>query len=276
MKYDIIISINVHNNLKYLLEQIKNINEFVPLKKRIILNCNDFMFEQMKSVVSEDVEVFPEPLNKKTFHGSLTHGIACNMSHALNNYQFDYFLVMASRDVFYRVLDDTSEIEKHIINENNIQVGHVDFGVPNFYKPGNYCKVKNVDHIPWQNSKYFPFNEHLDRVDIWWWPKFSQTQLYQYIEKNNMSFAHSMHEGVCYRYDGCEYIMDFFQENENIMHELFNFDGCVEEFALQSIASNYKGFYYIGNGCDTKSDPNYNDYNLPQLDPTKFTYKRER
>jgi hypothetical protein len=275
MKYDIIISINVHNNPEYLLKQIENINEFVPLKKRIILNCNDFMFDHMKNLSIPDVEIFPEPLNKKTFHGSLTHGVACNMSHALNTHEFDYFLVMSSRDVFYRVLDDTSQIEKHIVNEKNIQIGDVDFGVPNFYKSGHYCQVHG-DHVPWQNSKYLPFNKHLDRVNIWWWPKFSRTKLYQYIKNNNMSFAHSMHEGVCFRYDGCEYIMNFFQENEDIMYELFNFDGCVEEFALQSIASNFKGFYYIGNGCDTKSDDEYNDYNLEQLDPTKFTYKRKR
>ena len=117
MKYDIVISINVHENLEYLLEQIKNINKFVLLKKKIILNCNDFMLEHMKNISIPDVEVFPEPLNKKTFHGSLTHGIACNMSHALNNYEFDYFLVMSSRDVFYNVLGDTSQIENHIIDQ---------------------------------------------------------------------------------------------------------------------------------------------------------------
>lgn len=83
-----------------------------------------------------------------------------------------------------------------------------------------------------------------------------------------MSFAHSMHEGVCFASDTCESIISFFGDNQDIMNELFTFDGCVEEFALQSLASNYGGFYYIGNGCDTK--------NLDEVDPTKFTYKRER
>lgn len=262
MKYDIIISINVHNNLEYLLKQIENINDFVPLKKKIILNCNDFMFDQIKNVAIENVEVFPEPLNKKTFHGSLTHGIVCNMSYALNNYQFDYFLIMSSREFFYNILYNTSQIEDHIINEDKIQVGKVDFRLPNFYKCGNYCREYG-DHVSWQNS-----DSNSDLVNMWWWPKFSGTKLYNYIKKNNINFAHSMHEGLCFRYDGCQYIMDFFQKNENIMYDLFEYNACVEEFALQSIASNYDGFYYIGNGCDTKL--------LDEVDLTKFTYKRSR
>lgn len=262
MKYEMIISINVHDNVEYLLKQIENINEFVSLRKRIILNCNDFMFECVKNISIPDVEVFPEPLNKKTFHGSLTHGIVCNMSHAINNYEFDYFLVMSSREFFYRFLTDTSKIENHIINKNTCQVGSVDFRLPNFYREGNYCNTYG-DHVSWLGA-----TDNSDLVNMWWWPKFSGTKLYNYIKNNNMSFAHSMHEGMCFRHDGCEYILDFFQQNEDIMYDLFEYDACVEEFALQSIASNYKGFYYLGNGCDTKS--------LDEVDITKFTYKRSR
>ena len=43
-----------------------------------------------------------------------------------------------------------------------------------------------------------------------------------------MKFAHSMHEGLCFRKDGCDYIMNFFEANEDMMYELFDFDGCVE------------------------------------------------
>jgi hypothetical protein len=220
------------------------------------------MLSEMKDINLPDVEVYPESISKRSFHGSLTHGIACNMSYAINNYDFDYFLVMSSREFFYRSLNDTSEIENHIVNENTQQVGNVDFRLPNFYNAGKYCNVYG-DHISWEGA-----NDKSDLVNMWWWPKFSGTKLYEYIRNNSMNFAHSMHEGMCFTYDGCEYIMNFFEKNEDIMYELFDFDGCVEEFALQSIASNYKGFYYIGNGCDTKS--------IDELDPTKFTYKRKR
>ena len=270
MKYDIVISINVHEKPEYLMKQIKNINEYVSLKKKIILNCNDFMFEEMSDRNIPDVDVFPEPLNKKPFHGSLMHGIACNMSHALNNYNFDYFLVMSSREFFCKELTSTSQILKHIVDQRSAKSTDVDFGEPNFYPAGNYCKNRGNFHVEWFEHSKLPERVLLkgDAANMWWWPKFSCTKLYQYIEKNNMSFAHSMHEGVCFAYDTCESIISFFGDNQDIMNELFTFDGCVEEFALQSLASNYDGFYYIGNGCDTK--------NLDEVDPTKFTYKRER
>jgi len=258
MKCDLVVSINVHEKPEYLLNQIENINEYVFLSKKILLNCNEFMLEQMKD--SPDVDVFPESLNKKSFHGSLMHGIACNMSHALNNYDFEYFLVMSSREFFYRKLGNTSQLDGHLIDERSIKTENVDFRMPNFYPAGNYCKVKG-GHNDWLSASG-------DVVNLWWWPKFSSTKLYQYIEEHNLNFAHSMHEGMCFSRSTCESIINFFGDHQDIMNELFTFDGCVEEFALQSIASNYGGFYYIGNGCDTKS--------LDEVDPNKFTYKRSR
>jgi len=259
MKTDIIISINVHEKPEYLLNQIENINKYVKLNKKIILNCNDYMLKEMGARNIPDVEVFPEAITKRPFHGSLMHGIACNMSHAVNNYNFDYFIVLSSREFFYRDLTDISQIEECNVVK---QTGDVDFRYPNLYVSGNYCEVPG-DHANWLGA-----TEDSDLVNMWWWPKFSRTELYQHIKKYNMKFAHSMHEGMCFRRDGCDYIMNFFETNEDIMYELFDFDGCVEEFALQSIAANHKGFYYLGNGCDTKS--------LEEVDPDKFTHKRTR
>ena len=260
MKCNLVVSINVHEKPEYLLNQIENINEYVSLKKKVLLNCNEFMLEQMKDRSIPDVDVFPESLSKRPFHGSLMHGIACNMSYALDNYNFDYFLVISSREFFYRKLENVSQINEHLIDERNIKTQNVDFRMPNFYPAGNYCKVRG-DHADWLGVRG-------DVVDLWWWPKFSNTKLYQYIENNNMSFAHSMHEGMCFSRDTCESIINFFGDHQDIMNELFTFDACVEEFALQSIASNYGGFYYLGNGCDTKS--------LDEVDPNKFTSKRLR
>ena len=132
MKYDIIISINVHEKPEYLLNQIKNIQEYVPLKKKIILNCNDYMLNEFKDRDIQDVEVYPKSLSKRTFHGSLTHGIVRNMSHAVNNYDFDYFLVMSSREFFYNNLNDVRKIEDNIINETTNQVGKVNYNIPLF------------------------------------------------------------------------------------------------------------------------------------------------
>ena len=128
MKSDLVISINVHEKPKYLLNQVENINEYVSLSKKILLNCNEFMLEQMSD--NPDVNVFPEPLSKRPFHGSLTHGIACNMSYALENYDFEYFLVLSSREFFYRKLESTSQILEHIVDERSIKTEDVDFRMP--------------------------------------------------------------------------------------------------------------------------------------------------
>jgi hypothetical protein len=48
-----------------------------------------------------------------------------------------------------------------------------------------------------------------------------------------------------------------------IKNDLFKFKGCVEEFAIQSIAINSnERFYYIGNGCckKEKSNPINNEF----------------
>jgi len=254
MKYDLVISINVHEKPEYLLTQIENIKQYVSLKTKVILNCNDFMLNELTQNPIENVDAHPVPISKRTFHGSLLQGIVCNMDYALNNYDFDYFLVMSSREFFYRNLTSTSQIEEHLVDERMAPVrtgpppGRIEeFTVPNYYQVGDY-----------------------DRSD-WWWHVFKYTKLFSYIKENNLNYSHSMHEGMCYSKKVCEDMIDFFRNNIDIMSELFNFDGCVEEFALQTISVALhptKSYYYIGNGCDTKS--------LDQVDPTKFTYKRVR
>ena len=85
--------------------------------------------------------------------------------------------------VFYRDLTKISQIEKCLVIK---QTGDIDFRFPNLYESGNYCKVSG-DHADWLGA-----NEDSDLVSMWWWLKFSRTELYQYIKTYNMKFAHSM------------------------------------------------------------------------------------
>lgn len=228
MKYDILISVNVHENPEYLLSQIQNINEYVSLRKKIILNCNDFMIEQLKGKTLPDVDINPKPLSKQRYHGSLTCGIFRNMLYGLQNYYFDYFLVMSSREFFYRELKSIQQIEENI------------------------------------NDKIFKDYS----LNDWHWPIFKNTKLYQYLQKNNLYYSASAHEGMCYSRDSCQYIVDFLNKFSDISEDLFNFGWCVEEFAIQSICVNFSNYYYIGNGCETE--------NINNVDPKKFTHKRIR
>ena len=96
--YDCVISINVHEKPDFLKRQLDNIKENVSCKYAVVLNCNDFMFEECGKIeLPDNVYIHPEPLNKNTFHGSLMHGIYNNMVFSLHHFQFDFFIVASSR-----------------------------------------------------------------------------------------------------------------------------------------------------------------------------------
>lgn len=107
--YDFVISINVHENPAFLNAQIENIKNNVKYKYIIILSCNNLMYHEC--ITSEDVIKNPEIIEKKRFHGSLTKGIYSNMMHALNHFQFKWFIILSSKNIFYKQLHE-SMLEK--------------------------------------------------------------------------------------------------------------------------------------------------------------------
>lgn len=222
---DIIVSINVHENPEFLFRQIENIKKHILFSNEILLNCNFFMAETLKNVENENFRLNPLSLEKRRYHGSLTKGIFSNIEYALENYNFKYFLVMSSREFFYNKLSDYSQI---INNKNNE-------------------KYKN----------YFDME--------WHWPIFRNTKLFQYFKENDLFYSCSAHEGMCFDVESCKHIVKFLNNHRDIKIDLFDFEYCVEEFALPSICCNFNGFYYVGNGVYEKS--------LDQLDKNKLTYK---
>ena len=89
MIYKIIISINVHENVNFLFKQLNNIEEYVKIPYAVILNCNNYMYENLKdnNEINKMNNIFlnEKYFNKKRFHGSLTKGICYNMEYALKN-----------------------------------------------------------------------------------------------------------------------------------------------------------------------------------------------
>jgi hypothetical protein len=70
-------------------------------------------------------------------------------------------------------------------------------------------------------------------------------------------------------------MIQFLENHPDIKENLFSFYGCVEEFALQTIAWNirnlhhtYVGYIYIGKGVQTFTEP--------PNDPHAFVYKIAR
>ena len=210
--YDCIISINIHEKYSFLLKQLENIKQNVNMSYAIILNCNDIMFKECnKHKLPDNVYINNIILNKKRFHGSLTNGIYNNMIYALEKFKFKFFIVASSRNMFIKMtLDDLYKVTK---NENKI------YG---------------------DNHSYTE----------WHWPMFLNTLLSKYYISKQQKLYSSAHEGLMLTHNACVKIVFFLENNLEIKNNLFNFNHCVEEFALQTISMNTGGlFYYIGNGC---------------------------
>lgn len=228
-RYDIAISINVHHKPMFLLEQLSNIKKYVKLSHVVILNCNHKMgIELQQFDLGPDVVVNPEYIDKKRYHGSLLQGIVSNMKLALQNYIFDYFVIMSLRCRFYREINHSFNVD--VLSEVVNQRKHYDYD-----------------------------------LSSWHWPKMARSLLYKECVTRNWSLCASAHEGVCFDYKSCEFLLSFLESNTRITTDLFNFNYCVEEFALQSICSNFSDFFDLGNGCKTKP--------LHQCSATRFIHK---
>jgi hypothetical protein len=164
--------------------------------------------------------VNPNFIEKKRFHGSLLNGIYLNIEYALKKINFNYFLILSSRNFFYNIID-----------ENKILL----FDSNNKKEEGSLINTLNRNE--------------------WHWGDFLETKLSKYVIKNNLLFSRSAHEGLTFDYISCKKIYEFLETNYEIKNELFNWHNCVEEFAFQTICINVTGYYYyIGNGCDTNNN----------------------
>lgn len=238
-QYDCVISINVHEKFPFLIKQLKNISENISCSHVVILNCNEYMLNECKAnELPPNVFYYEEPLHKARHHGSLAEGIYRNMNYAMQNFDFEYFIVASSRSLFDNNLSlaDLKRLEQNPV----AQKGH--------YDQANY--------------------------ESWYWPDFSNTLLYKHYKENNLALHSSAHEGLVFTKRACEKIMQFLESKPEIKIDTFNFGGSVEEFALQTIAVNEgETFYYIGTGCCSNERINHFG---PENSAFKFTYKVDR
>jgi len=241
--YDCIISINVHEKFDFLLKQIKNIQENVFCNYAIILNCNDYMFEECnknRNKLPNNVYIHDTILNKIPFHGSIAEGIYNNMVYAMNNFSFDFFIVGSSRNMF------TNEL-----------------------------KIEDLMYLVKKGKPYIDDNRSWEeKKNAWHWSKLSKTLLVDYYIDKKKDMYTSAHEGVVYTENGCRKIVDFLNENQEIRQDLFQFESVIEEFAFQTISmNNGENFYYIGDGCCKDGKVGEND---PENGIFKFMYKVKR
>jgi len=233
----IIISINVHEKVDFLLKQIEHINNFVEDNYIIILNCNLYMYEELNKIIFTDniknkIIINPNILEKRTYHGSLLKGIILNLEYAINNYYFNYFLILSSINLFY----------------NKLNKEKIDFIYENKLISGHHKETINLNE--------------------WHWHSFKLTKLFNNFEFDKLSS--SAHEGLCIDYNASQLLISFLNNNIETANDLYNHNHCVEEFAIQTIVVNlYKGYIYLGNGC-------YTQYNISNLSNELFLYKTIR
>jgi len=225
-KCKIIISLLVHEKPNELLDFIAHVKKFLKIPHRVLLHCNDFMFEELSQVNDDRFDINPDHFDKKRVHHSVIDGlleaIISNIDFSINNYDFDYFLIMSPTDFFYQVLEDESDITKNKMLSVK--------GPPSASNPG-LSKNYNLHSWMLKNCK--------------------NTKLYQLIKSNNFFYAASAAWGTVFLRESCVKIMNFFAENRDILDDLKSTNHCLEEFALQTICSGIFGdnFFNISNGA---------------------------
>ena len=236
IKVDIVISINVYHNVDFLKKQLLNIEKHVLSQFCVVLNCNESMYNELKNITLPNyVYINPHVINKKRFHGSLFHGIVSNMNYSVNNFEFKYFLILSARTFFYKTL---------ITNNLNTQL-----------------KVwNNIDEM--KNNRIKIFNK--DKWSYWpTTPAMLETKLIKYYLNLGYTPNKDAHEGMCFSNNVVSNILNFLSQNTEIRDELYNYEACVEEFALQTISYNEinlsnleYGYINIGNGETNNYDKN--------------------
>jgi len=243
----IIFSINVHEKVDFLKKQLDNIREFVLSNYIVVLNCNQYMYEECsKTGFPPNIWINPEIIEKKRFHGSITQGIYSNMKYAFNIHaDFRYFVVLSSRNMFYKPMQEGDLAGRQMRVQN-----------PHAYQ--TLCKTRKTVTKDWH------------------WKSFKKTMLACFFTKHDFSLYSSQHEGLVFHKTVCLNMIWFLDSKPMIRDHLFQYNNCVEEFALQTIAVNcihpqkrQVGFISIGRGWDLE---------YPPIEPAKnsFVYRAER
>jgi hypothetical protein len=80
---ELIISVNIHENINFMMKQLENIRKFVICEYIVVINANYQMYHVLTTtqhiVNDKNIVINPEHINKRRFHGSLTRGICSNM-----------------------------------------------------------------------------------------------------------------------------------------------------------------------------------------------------
>ena len=173
---DIVISINVHEKIEILIKQLQNIDEYIQYDYIVIINPNKYMYDKLSNneyiKKLDNVIINSDYLEKKRFHGSILKGIYFNMKYSMKDYNYKYFIVLSSRNLFYNKLNiDILNINKQKYTINELKK-HCSYVVGDKRRP-RYYKIK---------------------ADSLW--NMKDSLFFKYIESKSLPFYISEHEGL--------------------------------------------------------------------------------
>ena len=237
--FDILISINVHEKIDFLMEQLDNIHFFTShLNVCIIYNCNNFMLQELskhefKSYKNLKIIINPESIKKRRWHGSLCKGIIKNMEYAINNnIKFCEFIVVSSRNILHKKLELSFIKEKYDFYYNNISKIVKDNRRFYFNKHDKFyiCDGSKQDY--WHCD--------MTKSRFWFWGKIKNTDWFKKLDKQVDFFIGGRHEGLCIPYENILKIVDFCRNNDDILSDCYIYNIALEEVIPQVLACKFE------------------------------------
>ena len=239
--YDIIISINVHENIEFLKEQLENIIYFTDhLEVCIIYNCNKYMLDTInESKILEKYDnikliLNPVSIEKKRWHGTLVEGIFKNLEFTFdNNIKFKYFLVLSSRNIFTRKLHLNNVENRLTLFYNKITELVKDNKRFYFNKDDRFYLCDGTIEDNWHRDMMTSRN--------WFWGKdeVKESTWFKELDKKLDFFIGGRHEALCIPFDNCNKINTYIKENLEIMQDCYKFNIAMEEVLPQCLACKF-------------------------------------
>ena len=239
--YDIVISINVHESIDFLREQLENIIYFTNhLAVCIIYNCNKYMLDlinESKILQSyENINLILNPISieKRRWHGSLTEGIFKNLELEFDkNIRFKYFLVMSSRNIFNRKLELNNIENRLILFYNKITELIKDNKRFYFNKDDRFYLCDGTIYELWHGDMMSTRN--------WFWGKdyVKESFWFKELDKTLDFFIGGRHEALCIPFDNCNKINTYIKDNPELMQNCYKFNIAMEEVCPQCFACKF-------------------------------------
>ena len=240
MTFDIIFTINVHEQLDFIIEQLKNIIFFTNhLHICIIYNYNKYIYDlltkynfdkysNVKIIINKDT------IEKKRWNGTLLKGIIKNIEYIIdNNIHFKHLIILSSRNIL-----------RQKILLSDIEVKYKDY----------FDKIKNLT----SDNRRLYFNKenkfyicdgtihdywHCDMTKSrkWFWGHNNVQKSYWFAELNKQVdfFIGGRHESLCIPFEVIVKIIDFVKHNPKIMNDCYQFPIAMEEVIPQLLASKF-------------------------------------